>query len=95
MTIGSFLKLLDQVWDGESFEFDSLYYLVDFEKVEVYVNGVKEGSVPEEAVHVSHTSDGFVDGDVTDIEFTIFLFYFLELSLLLGNDFSKLLFERD
>lgn len=51
---------------------------------------MEEGSVPDHGLHVSHTTEGLIDGDGTDLVLSVLFLYFLKFSLLFGDDFLKL-----
>jgi hypothetical protein len=79
-TVGGLGKVLAQVRDGVSSE---LYTF----------NGVEEGSIPDHGHHVSHTTEGLINGDGTDMVLSVLFLNFLKFSLLLGDDFLKLSLE--
>lgn len=60
----------------------------------MYFDGVEEGSVPDHGHHVSHTTEGLIDGDGTDLFLSILFLDFLKFSLLLGDDFLDLSLEE-
>lgn len=66
--------------DGVSSEDDSLVRIAT-------------GQVTHESLHTSHTTNNLLDSVVTDNLVAILLLDFLELSLLLGDDFSQDLLE--
>lgn len=80
VTSGSLLEEVAEIGDGVFSEGDT-------------VLGVKEGSVPDKTEHISHTTEGLVDSDGTDLLVTVLLLDVLELGLLLGNDFLELFLE--
>lgn len=57
-------------------------------------NGVEEGSIPDHGHHVSHTTEGLIDSDGTDLSLGVLFLDFLKFSLLLGNDFLDLRLEE-
>ena len=54
---------------------------------------MKEGSIPDHGHHVSHTTEGLIDGDGTDLVLSVLFLDFLKFSLLLGDDFLNLSLE--
>lgn len=90
-TVGGLGKVLAQVRDGVSSELYTLKRRLFFKREkDAYFDGVEEGSVPDHGHHVSHTTEGLINGDGTDMVLSMLFLDFLKLSLLLGDDFLKL-----
>ena len=56
----------------------------------MYFDGVEEGSIPDHGHHISHTTEGLIDSDGTDLVLSILFLDFLKFSLLFGDDFLDL-----